>query len=855
MIFHARTRRSTFQRALGVLALLVALCLSSAVNAQGTGGSLPDPMSSRDLDYYMQRLHLDEAQRRAAETFHEQYLEQFMDLREGDIEKFMEKTQSMQGSMPTRKALEDVLNEMERLQKRIARLDDQFFDQLLPILGENQQLDLTRARMHRARERFSNDMAQMIGFLIPAAGVDLSDIYGKYELSQDEQLMIQSVVMEYESKLTRSRREISEAIASLFLDAMKMLEENGITEETFSDPAKAQDALKMMRDMWATLSGNVMGLGMEVSDLNRKTCKRLADLLPGENGDQLVRSYYTRAYPELPKSNLPNLFKKALRYKDLTDEQWASISVLRDEHNRQERKLFDDMADVHDQLRATKSPFDFGGMGGAAPPQNDEAVDKLADLGERHTKLTDRTTEALNTLLGADLQAKIMQQPDGDFGMAKGGAELDPEDMAIIEAKEAAAAAEMAENQLHSEGDQPISLREFKNVMAQLDLDDATRAVAEQLHATYLERFKSVSSETTSKMMEEQQKMWKYDEATSTTRGPSVDQVEKVAELRKHASEAMREVDAQFFRDLALTCGTDPVKQEQLEMVRQMRERATYRVERNMWGWGYGMQRSETSRIDLIELCLDEQLLDDPSSELRSVLTTYQASINDAMRKRYEVGLEVQRMMERGSAEMFAANQARAARGEDNEGFDMEASMRYQEAMREVNKKMQDASTEVVQLNASTLETLKAALPEEQAAQLEKAFKRKAYPSVYKDAEMMEKVYAKARSLGSLSDSQRERLDALLTEHQQKDEALRERMIEALSRSTMSSVPGDQEQWREYQKTQNAMERLRFESDELMARTRRRVQDMLTDEQLAQLGGPLAEKTVTQVDKSSDWDE
>jgi hypothetical protein len=827
---------SLFQRALRIssallVALLAMLLFSSAAHAQGTSGSLPDPVSSRDLDRIMDQLELDEAQRRVAETHHEQYIEEFKRLREGEIEEYMQKMREFQGTMPARKKLEDFLAEMSRLQDKIGRLDNQLFDQLMAALRDDQQITLTRVRMQRARERSSGDMMQMVGFLVPAASVDLSEIYNKLRLTPDEKLMIQTTVMDYESKLTRSSKEMAESLLRMFIDIFDIIEAAGFDENSFQDPEQAQEAFNIMREAWATVSVKLMAKAMEISDLNRRSCKRISEMLLQDHRERLVDQYYEQAYPELPTSNLRQLFRKALRHNDLTEDQWMNVSVLRDDFRRQELKLYDDMADIQDALRATRSPFNMGGMGGQEIV-DDEAVDKLAELTERHEKLVERTTEALNVHLGADLQVKIiaMEDPLEQEAMAEAAAEA--------AANAEAQAFEVAAAVSRSSGDQPISAGEFRQSVMLLQLDEASQAVAEQLHQAYFDRFTTASEELQGKVQEAQSKMWTYDQATSSTRGPTTAQVQEIHELRKNAAKALREVDESFFREVAATCGADSLRQEQLERLRTMRLRSTFVSDGDMWIWGFGAQHSQVARLDLIALCVEERLLDEPNEALRSALATYDMNITQAMRTRYERGLDAQHQMEVANAAFTAANQE--SDGEDSGA--VAAGVRYQQVMQELSRKLTDASKEVIRLNIEMLTSLRAALPEDAAARFEKAYKRQAYPSVYRGAEAVELAMTKLRALNSLSATQREKLEDVLTEFEVKHEALCDRMVTIVS-DWSGSAPFETGGMREYQRIDSAMQKLEFEREELTARARRRVQDLLSDDQLAQVGGLFARRT------------
>lgn len=804
---------------------------AAAAHAQGTSGSLPNPISSGDLDKILTRLALDASQRRVAENCHEQYIEDFKKLRDGEIEKFIAKTQEIQGRMPARKEIEEMISDRDRLLDKIARLDNTFFDQVMTVLTDEQQILLTRARMYRTRERYGGDMVQVAGFLVPAANIDLSDMYERFPLTPDERQMMQPAVMDYESKLTRMKKEISDSVLRMFLDIFDIMEAAGFDENSFQDPEKAQEAFNTVRNAWSTVSVKLMEKAMEVSDLNRKACKRIAESMYLEHGEKLTQQYYQQAYPELPTSDLPQLFRKALAFNDLTEEQWTNVNILRDDFIRQQQNIYEDMADAQDVLRATRTPFDMAGMGGHEPA-NDEIVDKLADLGDKHTKLVERTTDALNALLGTELQAKITEMED-------------PE---VVQARAEAAAAEaeaFADTGMETVSDvpvatasQPIAVPEFRELVTTLKLDESSMAVAEQLHAAYVQQFTNVSEEVLGKVNEAQSKLWKFDEATSTTTGPTVAQVRELNTLRKAAAEAMRGVDDAFYRDLTVAVGSDPMRQRQIELLHHARTRLSYAVGPEMWIWGFGGQHSQLSSLDLVPICQDEMLLEEPNEAIDAILSAYDAEMTQAMRDRYEKAMAAQLRMDVANAEFMSA------RGAAGDG-EVAAGVRYQQELADLSKNLNSASAEVARINKETMQKLRAALDEERGAALEFAFKRAAFPTVYRGHDEMMAAINKARSLKSLSPSQRENLEEVLADFQSKYESVCDRMVAILADTSGAIRPFAAEDMREYRRVESTIEKLEFERSELRARARRRVQDILSSEQLAQVGGMFAPRGAT----------
>ena len=86
-----------------LVAVTLATSLAGSARAQGTAGTLPDPISTRQLGAYADWLGLSRSQRAAVETIHDDYKRDFQTLRQGEIAEFLKSMHSMQsGGMPER---------------------------------------------------------------------------------------------------------------------------------------------------------------------------------------------------------------------------------------------------------------------------------------------------------------------------------------------------------------------------------------------------------------------------------------------------------------------------------------------------------------------------------------------------------------------------------------------------------------------------------------------------------------------------------------------------------------------------------------------------------------------------------
>jgi hypothetical protein len=224
--------------------ILVAAASSGRALAQGTSGTLPDPINTRELMRYADRLWLSEEQRRAIEAIHDEYRAEFRILREGEIQKFMERTRALQAAMiPRRQDMEVFITEMERINARIRMVDDKLFSRMEPILTEEQLARLPRVRM--ARERVRLKAQNMMG---GGVGVDLSEIVLDLDLAASERRLIDSTLAAYEARLTRWARDNVAQAMGMFAPIYDILEEHGITRETMENPAEAAKAFTVIQE-------------------------------------------------------------------------------------------------------------------------------------------------------------------------------------------------------------------------------------------------------------------------------------------------------------------------------------------------------------------------------------------------------------------------------------------------------------------------------------------------------------------------------------------------------------------------------------------------------------------------------
>ena len=230
------SRQSWHQRALLALAVLVvgSVVVVNRADAQGTMGMLPGPISTTELDGYAQRLQLSPQQRRGLDALHDQYKQEFRALREGEIAAFLAKMREMDGgALPKRKMIEDFLEQMDALSRKIASLDNRFFDQLPASLTEEQLTMMPRVRLARQRGRMENMQIMWMGGERP---LDVSALAFGMELSDADRTTADPVLSQYETKLTSEMEKLYEHSHKTIMGMYEALEKLGIDETASQDP-------------------------------------------------------------------------------------------------------------------------------------------------------------------------------------------------------------------------------------------------------------------------------------------------------------------------------------------------------------------------------------------------------------------------------------------------------------------------------------------------------------------------------------------------------------------------------------------------------------------------------------------
>jgi len=844
---------------------LSALFMTGHAFGQGTSGTLPGPISSRDLATWADQLELGDEQRQAIDPFHEQYREAFRQLRDGEIEQYLQEVGGMMGRGfrgLDKDAIEDSLRKLNRLMTRISLLDEGLFSNMQSVLSDEQVARLPRVMQARKRERYRTGATRMAGSSNRAAQVDMSDLYYGLELTPDQRQATDPLVVQYEDRLTAATKDLYEASTRMFLVVVEALEDAGVSFDDFGGGRPPADMMNAMRNAWTEANKKPREKAAAISDLNNQTLRQLSEFLPADAASTLRDRYLGRAYPEVPRASQSDALKSfhaALRLPSLSPDLRADINAMAVQFRGSANQVVDEMIKAVDEYRNNAAPF------GRDRTQRREYNQKLEGYRERLAGLDRTAVEALGGLLGPDLSQSVkIAAADTTFEdetSEPAGRDRRRAGSSVGEATDAFIAGLGPDPFLPS----PITSRDVAIYTKRLKLDDNDRFILKSLHQEYVGAFGQLKRTEIATLRaalaaarppreERRQEGPRRGEENARPTGPTAQQVDEIYDLRTSALKSIQALDGTFFDDIE-TLIAAPEQAALVQRLRTARARSVYNrgLEANpfdaMFGGRGGRHgrggprgpdlggQSNESGVDLSYLVEKLDLGADQRTEMDKLLADYEANALDGFRRQYESVLKLRREVERLRAQRAQGDGDGNRRERDREAMQSrwESFRRLQE---NEGRKATDDRKFMVDLNRATLVVLTEALPEEAAANLDQAYSHAAFPSIYNDPDRADRYLATALQLRDLGESQRDGIDAIIAEYRPAYEKLADQIAEIHAARADDGNDFDRERWRTYQEQRNRIEVLDFERQELNAKALRLLREVLTDEQVQRLRLP-----------------
>lgn len=823
-----------------LIGLLSVLGFAGAAGAQGTSGALPDPISGRELNRYGERLGLSEQQRRGIDHFHEQYQEEFRVLREGPIETFMRDSNGMRSGlrlMQDRAGLEKVIRELGRLNSRIKSIDARLFDSVQTVLTDEQLAIMPHVRKARERQRYRSGMSRMVTFMNPAAQVDLGQLYADLDLTAEVREAADAMVLQYEDRLTVAVRKLYKHATDLPLAISKKLEEAGFNEQSLGDDQQRRQMFQAMGNAWREAQVDLMEKAAVISDLNRRTTKVLATVLPESQARRLRERYYEQGYADaaIGSSPVERKFEAALRIDGLSDALRVEITAARAGFRLDADRVEEQMIDLVDENRMTRTTFRSG-------RGNEGFNTRMDELRDRRLGLQNRAADSLDALLGPGLAERLERRLAGKGTSPKRAAGASP-GAAVAAAperpREAASGGAGLQTDLDPFLPGPITAPLVNRWGRQLGLDEDRQLILDNLHGDYLQKFRALEAGEIKAVREARRKVQPSASDVEPAAPVTPQMVERLYSLRRRALASIKALDDSFFRDLGVLLDDDAGAS--LRRIRLARKRVVFsrgEVEGSGWGrrergqrgrggrsWWTGRGEGSEHAIDLALIIDDLGLSEDDRKPLEPILLEYEEQAAGALEASFESNLKYQESIEKLTVESRTADGGeRRYRG-------------YRDVWEGPGRARREAREKVAQLNRQVLGRMTEVLATAAAEQLRVAYNRKAYREVYDDPQSAEPLLRASLELADLDTNQRELLGEAALTYRGVYHRLSERMVEATEAGRTSTTNPRGADWQRRADRRNTLDRLRYDRDELSEKFRRRIQTILSEEQHARIAG------------------
>jgi hypothetical protein len=834
-----------------IVMIVVSIIAADSARAQGTMGVLPDPISTRELQGYADRLGLSQQQRQAIEPAHDQYREEFRVLRESQIEKFVQNSRGWQGGgfgmMNNQDEAEKNLRELESILNKIKTIDNLFFDQIQTVLTEDQVLLMASARQARDRARYRTGLSRMTGFMNPATQVDLSEIVADLKLTPAERDSIAPLLTQYESSLTNAAKKLHDTAMNSTRQTLEKLKAQGLNEASMRDQGRRGETWDKFRAIMSEANAALMEKASEVSQINRKAARSITPMLSAENSRELREQYYQRGYPEAASrgNSTRRAFEAALKFEDLSDDQRQTITAMAAEFEASSDRVTEQMLDMIDENRQKQSFFDFD------MDRRRKHEEQLRELREKRTAAGQTAMDSLKAMLGPDLTAKLEQRvaeaPASEAG-AQGTSTVrfgpgGPGGTAIVAEvrTETAPADELAVVDRFVPG--PITKRDVDLFAEALKLSNDDKSVLASLYDNYIAEFKVLEENQIKAIRDAQQKLWSFNREAGDVAPPGPEAVDQLYALRRAALQAIIALDRSLLDDIQITLLSDDSR-PQVQRLEQSRLRQIYaRAADDSFGRGGGSQRfgrmfgqNSESPVDLTAVMRELTLTPTDPAAFQTAIGEYEQSVTESFAKMYESAMKMQQGSDKFRAQMVSSERER---GDNAEGrarrFEGGDGMR--QAMEGDSRAAREARQAITALNRASLDKVKQALPEAQAHELQQSYNRKAFAGVYRDNRSAERHLNAAMALEDLTSQQRAQVQEIVAEFRAEYEAISEKLVELEIHRPDAAGNQENRDWRGMGDQMRNREKLQFDRNDVNDKAVSKLRAALTEDQVARLGG------------------
>ena len=798
------TCRSIF--AVLLIAIFVLLLSSDRVCAQGLP-MVPDPINSRDLMDYADRLTLSRQQKLAILPMHDAYFKRFARLRERDIQKIQDDLLELIASInpmalaiPPREDIEALVRQYDLILEKIQTVDRRLFNDIRTILTDEQMLLVDLVRRARERSLYRQVTLEVGGEFNPGAAIDLSEMVRDLDLTTSVKAMVDPMMRSYESALLEGVRDLHREMKGIVTIVLDTIDDLGLRDmsflemgERFNDEAFQES----IRGIFNEASRPFQKATSEISRLNLDTYRKLVKVLAPDQKHELRNGYFRKAYPRSIRKmrGTQEWFRRIEKLAGPTDTQRAEIRQLQEIFNTRNEPVILEIAGLIEDSRRYRTMLQLEDEG------NSRQEDKIRNLMERREQITKTTRQTIDAILGPELVARLGDTPTDqqlereDFRKQYG----DDVDQRI----EGFGGVVTSYKKVDPPRFQPIPPRRVDEYAATLKLDASQRSILDSLYDDYRISFDALLAPPDAP------------EANPSAAEEEPDENRVALEKAKSRIEtfiSIQDLDATFIANLGLVLEGDQsevaIERFHLKRRREISLSSLSRPSR------FNSDFNETL-IDLTHLLDDISLSDIDRRTTEAPLQEYEQKSVVMLELLSEVTMELERMYAlRDVIKRERPTAAKALEPRMQKSYD---------ALRETNKTL-------MTINRTHLAKLQEKLSEDARWRFARRYNEQAYPEIYRDDRSAEKLIDSALQLDDLTSSQREGILHLAAAFRDRYYGLSQEMVDIVRQRPdqvfNGAIPIDMI----LRELHN--EKLKYERNETSERTRTRIELLLSEEQM-----------------------
>ena len=779
-----------FWRPMIAMILLGALLLPVS-GAKAQDELLAGPITSWDFTQYLKRIRVSHDQWVALEAMHEEYKTRWSEFAETDLVRVREMLSEMEGqAMPTQESLERFLRARRLGTQRIADFDERLFVQMLETLDGGQINRLNIVRRQREQAHYAFPVMQMG---MGGGDANITSIIDSLGLDEETLDQIEPLISEHETRRATTMRQMQDAFFEMATDMIGRMEASGLNEEEMWQNPEFMEM--QQRFMMSMMEGQ-----QRIQEMNQRTTELLRGRLPEEHRE-VMRIYalsqtHPNAYPD--REVLYPHYRRLLNDESLDaatrDALRAHLDRYRREHDQMTQQIVEAVQRQQEAQMSMGAEWD-------------------SDRWQEIMDLMNRAMTARSQHHRAAMQELPRIVGEERFNRVNQSVMQDRQRM-----QERLAGDQLVQPVRPSMGmrlDQflpaQVTREEIEQYLARLGVDSDRRRLAMSFFEDYRSAWEAAfTQEDRTRLQQAQTAVWQSEGD------------------RMAAYETLKRIRGEFFERIVAMEDELMLDLEAILSAEELPHFSAVRTARNATRYT-GMNQFFNSSVGEVSLAMMLHSAGLEHAEWRSVAKTLEAH-EERMLELRQRGWEAQQEVDQANVRvqiLYSSGQPVAANA-------------YQEIVGNPSRVLGEITTELSNQITGTLATLLRELPPARATVVQQRFDQISYPQHFPDRLTPERAFAAAERL-SLTNEQRSQIERARSEHAQRHEEINIQLREALGNSIRSPYMNmEPETAREWQRAQQAIQRLTHERYELNVTALRAIRAAVSADQAAELADAIA---------------